>query len=147
MAETNEINSDLQHLNLLSIFHYVAGGMLYLFGCVPILHLVLGLVFLFAPMHPGKPQDNEAAILGFIFIFFALTFITAAWTLATMIIVTGRKLTKKKSYMFCLVIACVECIFMPCGTVLGVFTIIVLSRPSVKALFNPPAAETQNSGS
>jgi len=32
-------------------------------------------------------------------------------------------------------VAAVECIFMPFGTVLGVFTIIVLNRPSIKALF------------
>jgi hypothetical protein len=38
-------------------------------------------------------------------------------------------------YIFCLVIAAVECIFMPFGTVLGVFTIIVLQRPTVKAMF------------
>ncbi len=30
-----------------------------------------------------------------------------------------------------------NCLFMPFGTVLGVLTIIVLMRPSVKALFYP----------
>jgi hypothetical protein len=42
--------------------------------------------------------------------------------------------------MRCFVVAAIECIFMPFGTVLGVFTIIVLSRPSVKALFQSEAA-------
>jgi hypothetical protein len=32
----------------------------------------------------------------------------------------------------------VECLFMPVGTVLGVFTIIVLVRDSVKELFGRP---------
>jgi hypothetical protein len=34
----------------------------------------------------------------------------------------------------------VECIFMPFGTVLGAFTLVVLLRESVKQLFtgNPP---------
>ncbi len=41
--------------------------------------------------------------------------------------------------MFCLVMACVACLFMPFGTVLGVFTIIVLARPSVQTLFSRPA--------
>jgi len=45
--------------------------------------------------------------------------------------------------MFCLVMAGVECIFTPFGTVLGVLTIIVLVRPSVKELFMPrPLPET-----
>jgi hypothetical protein len=33
--------------------------------------------------------------------------------------------------------ACVECIFIPFGTVLGAFTILVLMRPSVKEMFDP----------
>jgi hypothetical protein len=32
-------------------------------------------------------------------------------------------------------VACVSCVFMPIGTILGVFTILVLSRPSVKSAF------------
>jgi hypothetical protein len=35
----------------------------------------------------------------------------------------------------------IECIFMPVGTVLGVFTIIVLMRDSVKELFGHRATE------
>jgi len=34
-----------------------------------------------------------------------------------------------------MVIAGIECLFMPFGTVLGVFTLVVLVRPSVKELF------------
>lgn len=37
--------------------------------------------------------------------------------------------------MYCLVMAGIECMFMPFGTVLGVFTIIVLMRESVQKLF------------
>jgi hypothetical protein len=33
----------------------------------------------------------------------------------------------------------VACLFMPFGTVLGIFTIIVLVRPQVKALFDTMA--------
>jgi hypothetical protein len=37
-----------------------------------------------------------------------------------------------------LVGAALACTLMPFGTVLGVFTIIVLSRPSVRVLFSQP---------
>ena len=58
-------------------------------------------------------------------------------------VLAGRYLARRERYTFCLVVAGVECMFMPFGTVLGVFTIIVLSRPSVKDLFGalPAAAE------
>lgn len=138
MAEKSDVNSDLQHLKLLSIFHYVVGGMMYLFGCFPIFHLLMGLIFIFAPMQSKQGEEFPAVVFGCFFVFFALAFMTAAWTLATLILITGRKLAKNKSYMFCMVMAGIECIFMPVGTVLGVFTIIVLSRPSVKEMFNAP---------
>jgi len=38
-------------------------------------------------------------------------------------------------YWFSFVVACVECLFIPFGVVLGAFTIIVLSRRSVKELY------------
>ncbi len=38
-------------------------------------------------------------------------------------------------YTYCLVVAALECLFMPFGTILGVFTIVVLMRHPLKALF------------
>jgi membrane protein YqaA with SNARE-associated domain len=56
-------------------------------------------------------------------------------------LIAGRLLAKHRHYWFAFAIACVECLFIPFGTILGVFTIIVLSRESMKALF----AATQTS--
>jgi hypothetical protein len=51
---------------------------------------------------------------------------------------TGSAVTDAFSdYTICFVMACGECMFMPFGTVLGVFTILVLNRQSVKGLFAP----------
>jgi hypothetical protein len=33
------------------------------------------------------------------------------------------------------VMACIECLFVPFGTILGIFTIVALSGQSVKTLF------------
>ncbi len=46
--------------------------------------------------------------------------------------------------LFCLVVAGVECAFMPFGTVLGVFTIAVLMRESVKELFEPAQEQLEH---
>jgi hypothetical protein len=62
-------------------------------------------------------------------------------TLAACIAVAGRFLSQRRRYLFCLVMACVmAALSMPFGTVLGVFTIIVLMRPTVKAAFGYPAS-------
>jgi hypothetical protein len=50
-------------------------------------------------------------------------------------VAVGRNNVGSEEYTFCLVMAGVACMFMPFGTVLGVFTIIVLLRDSVKELF------------
>jgi hypothetical protein len=51
-------------------------------------------------------------------------------------IIAGRHETAKPDEeSFALVIACIKCLFVPFGTILGVFTIVALSRESMKALF------------
>lgn len=70
-------------------------------------------------------------------------FIILGWTFAAFVVATGRFLARRKHYTFCLVMAGVECLFMPFGTVLGVFTIVVLTRESVRALFAPQPASPE----
>jgi hypothetical protein len=134
------MKQDEEHLQLLSTFHYVVAGLAGLFACFPIIHLIVGLVFIFASNHFTGNGRPPPAFIGWIFVIFACVFITIGWTMAALILTTGRFLARRKHYQFCFVMACVECLFMPFGTVLGVFTILVLSRESVKPLFglNPP---------
>ena len=139
MAEKNKFNSDLYHLELLSIFHYIYGGMKFLFGFFPLIYLVIGIIMLTVPEKHGGNEEFPKILFGGLFILFGLGFAVMTWVFAVMTIITGYKLGRRKSYMFCLVIACIECLSTPFGTILGVFTIVMLSRPSVKELFNPPA--------
>ena len=41
--------------------------------------------------------------------------------------------------LVCMIVAGLSCMMMPFGTVLGVFTLLVLLKPQVKALFDAPA--------
>ena len=43
------MNQNLEHLRLLSIFHYVVASLAALFACIPVFHLIFGLVMLIAP--------------------------------------------------------------------------------------------------
>ena len=142
MAEL--IKQDEDHLRLLSIFHYIVGGLGALFACFPILHLGMGLAFIFAPhqmTNGNRDGSPEAmAVMGWFFVVFAGLAILLGWTFAVCLILAGRFLARRRHYTFCFVMAAVSCIFMPFGTILGVFTIIVLLRPSVKELFSKSAA-------
>ncbi len=134
------MNKDLDHLRMLSIFHYVVGGLIALFSCIPFIHLGMGIMFLTGnfPQPPQQANQPEFPVqmFGLMFTIIPAIIILCGWTLAICTIVAGKKLGKQKGYMFCLVIAGILCMFAPVGTILGVFTIIVLLRDSVKSLFN-----------
>ena len=49
--------------------------------------------------------------------------------------VVGVQIRKRRWWTFCYLTGWGECLMFPFGTVLGIFTIIVLARPSVKRLF------------
>lgn len=49
--------------------------------------------------------------------------------------VVGVQIRNRRWWTFCYLTGWGECLMFPFGTVLGIFTIIVLSRPSVKRLF------------
>jgi hypothetical protein len=139
------MTQDEDHLRLLSIFHYVVGGLAGLFSLIPIVHVVLGLLFIAAPEKFAGNGQPPPAFLGWIFVLLGVMFIVLGLVVAGCVVAAGRFLAQRKHYTFCLVTAGVECLFMPFGTVLGVFTIIVLMRDSVKQLFRG-ATPMQGSG-
>jgi hypothetical protein len=118
----------------LSIFHYVLAGLSVLISLFPIIHLVLGIMMVTIPGHHG-PGTPEPEFVGWIFIGFAILFILCGLTFSGFIFATARCLSRRTHHTYCLVMAGIECLLMPYGTVLGVFTIVVLMRDEVKALF------------
>ncbi len=129
------MTQDEQHLQLLSIFYYVVAVIAGFFACIPVIHLVLGIMMLSGTIPIDDTGQKAPEFLGWIFIAIALLLITFGVVLAVVMILVGRFLTKRVRYTFCLVAAAVSCLFMPLGTILGIFTIVVLSRPSVKQMF------------
>jgi hypothetical protein len=73
------------------------------------------------------------------FIIMGSLIVLGGWTIGILMIIAGQKLKRRESRTFCIVIAALECLIQPFGTVLGVLTIIVLMKPSVIQLFTPNA--------
>ncbi len=136
------MDQDAEHLRLLSIFHYVVGGMAALFACFPFIHLAIGIALVCGAFKPGPGEQPPPAFIGWFFIAFAGMFILIGWSIAVLILLAGRFLARRTRYMYCFVVAAIECLFMPFGTVLGVFTIIVLNRTSVRSLFQERPTST-----
>ena len=136
------MNRDKEHLQLLAVFHYVVAGLATLFCFFPLLYSILGGFLLYAANHPGPSnQEPPPATLGWVFIVLGTLFFLAGVAMAICILIAGRSLAFCKHYSFALVMACTECLFIPFGTILGVFTIVVLSRESVKGLFSTATVE------
>lgn len=128
------MNKDLEHLKYLSIGFYVYAGLTALFSCFPFIHMAMGIAMVSGAFNQGSNPPPPA--FGWFFIGIAATVILIGWGLSIALFLAGKFLKQQKRYTFCLVMAAISCLFAPLGTVLGVFTIIVLVRDSVKNLFN-----------
>lgn len=130
-------SEDENHLRLLTIFHYVVAAVAALFACFPLIHVVVGLTvamnpdWFTAPSNQGPPP----ALLGYFMAAIGLVISICGWALAICVYHSGRLMAQRRNRMFSFVVAAILCTFVPFGTVLGVFTIIILSRPSVQALY------------
>jgi hypothetical protein len=134
--------SDREHLRTLAVCHYVLGGLCFLIGCVPMLHLAIGIAIV-AGAFPMQPQGNgnappfPAEFFGWLFIGIASAVIAFCWALGLALVQAGTCLRQRRWRTFCIVVAGFACLFQPLGTALGVFTIIVLQRPGVREAFEP----------
>jgi hypothetical protein len=133
------MNEDLQYLKVLAIFHYVVGGLAALFSFIPVIYVAIGM---FAVCIPGSFEGEEGAMplfVGWIVIIIGAVLMVIGWAFSACIIIAGRFLARRVHHLFCVVMAAIECMFVPFGTVLGVFTIVVLVKPSVKEMFEQNA--------
>jgi hypothetical protein len=139
---------NLGHLRLLSIFHYVYGGLIALFSLIWLIYVVLGVLMATSPEFVNAKGPDEAApeIVGWIMSGFGIVLLLICWTLAALMVAAGRNLSSQRHHTFCMVIASIACLFMPLGTVLGVFTLVVLTKPEVKDLFEHRAVTAVTTG-
>jgi hypothetical protein len=128
-------NEDIKNINLLSMFHYILGGITALFSCIPFIHVFLGLAMLSGKFFEGK-GDAPPPVIGWLFVIMGAIFILIGWSIAVCMIIIGRKLKRHKNRIFCMVVAGFECMLMPYGTVLGVFTLIALNKDSIREMFD-----------
>ena len=142
----NVAEQDQQYLQLLTIFHYVVSGIAALLGCFPILHLGLGVSMLFTSLFRGTAGIIEPteivffSLFGLLFTLIPLLIILFFWGLAVATAVSGHFIHTRQRRIFSIVVAAINCVMFPFGTVLGVLTIIMLVRPSVIMLYERETA-------
>ena len=131
-------DQDVEHIRMLSICYYINAGLTALFACFPIIHLVMGVAMLSGSFGGASVPAHEREmmqIMGGMFVGVSTAIILTGWLLAVLNFLVARKIVRRESRMFCLVVAGVNCLNVPLGTVLGVFTFVVLGRPQVVQSF------------
>jgi MFS family permease len=87
-------------------------------------------------IRPRRNRPRPApAFIGYFFVGLASGLILLGWTAAICTAISGRCIQKRTKWRFGFVVGAILCAFMPFGTVLGVFTLILLNKDSVKELY------------
>ena len=128
---------DVEHLKLLTIFHYVSGGMSVLFSSLFFFYAgamtLIPAEVLDTPRQPISGVDTQLALSVITWLFGILGGLGIIYGLLQ--IVSGRLMMKRRRRLFSLIVAIPNVIFIPYGTILAVLTILVLDRNSVKDLY------------
>ncbi|QDT37004.1 hypothetical protein [Stratiformator vulcanicus] len=124
---------DVSHLKILAIVHYVFAGLACLGMCFPAMYIGVGIGAMNGNMEVEGNMDPET--FGQIFLAIGIGLAVFILLGAFLQFYIGRSLSTRTNYMFCFVVSAINCLNIPIGTLLGVFTIIVLQRPTVKEAF------------
>ena len=132
---------DAENLRLLAIFHWIVAGMTALFSLFPVIHLFMGLAMVSGKL-PGQKPDGFERMFGWFFVVFACGWILVGLSFAACLAIAGRCIARREYRTYCLVVGGIACACFPFGTALGVFTLMVLSKDSVREMFAnaPPQA-------
>jgi hypothetical protein len=132
--EDMQRRQDDEHLNLLAIFYYVYAGLSGLGVLYGLLYAVMGAAMGRIPLQPGRP-GGETFPTAF-FTVFGIAIMVLSGIGIWLNIATASALKARKNTLLIQINAALHCLSIPIGTVLGIFTFVVLARPSIKALFD-----------
>ena len=138
-----------ERLRFLAIGYYVRGGVIIVFSSFLLIYVVMLSAFSFIPESKWKPSptptpsvstfswptphppNSEAPPVIFFRIIAGIIggVMLLGWTFGALTLYAGRSIQKRKHKALIYVMAAVNCMFVPYGTLLGVFTFIILGSP------------------
>ncbi len=133
---------DKEHLNLLVIFHWIFGVLRILFSLIGVVYLhLLRNIFNNPNFYSNFHDSDNLQFSSSEFIGIVVTIVKVTLVIAFFVgianIISAQFIKQRVKRTFSIVVACIDCIFIPFGTILGVFTLIVLFRNSVLELYDP----------
>ena len=133
------------HLKALVVCHYVWAGLIAILALIPLIHVFLG-VAMIRGMFADQPNPPPPE-LGWFFVVFGAGAILLGEAIAALNVYSALQISRRRRRVLSIVVAGINCLSVPLGTLLGIFTIIVLARDSVRLQYAersgaspPPAA-------
>lgn len=129
----------MENLRLLSIFYFIYGPLLLCCGSVPLIYVLVGFGMMISP--PPIEQGGDSLPPGFHLMLGGMVsgisglFVLLSWVVGGLAIYTGLNLQHPRKHKLCMICAALLCIYVPLGTILGVVTLICLTKSEVKELF------------
>jgi hypothetical protein len=127
---------DRDHLKLLTIFHYIFAALgICGLGFVGLHYTMMTSVMSMEGAKNSATPPPEAIMDVIIWVYVAMAamfFIGMALN-----VLAARFLQARRHRTFCMVVAGLNVLQIPLGTLLGVFTLLVLARDSVREAFEP----------
>ena len=140
LPDDGPASKDREQIRLLAIFHFILGGLCLVgIGFLILHYLVIRTVF----SQPGMwnfPNNPNLPPREFLRIFVWFYAFAGAVVLAGCVlnVLSGFFLHQRRHRTFSLIVGGLNCLQVPFGTALGVFTIIVLLRDSVRRSYPEP---------
>ncbi len=127
---------DAEHLRLLRIGYLVFAGTAAFTGLFGLFYVAIGVVFgVTLSSLPPTSQPPPPAFMPWLFVGIGGFIVVAAGGYTVLAFLSARVLRAHRSRTLCLITAGISCLYIPFGTLLGIFTFSVLGRSSVQALF------------
>lgn len=128
------------HLKTLSICYYVYAGLAACGSCFGAFYIAMGAWFprmaASVPAPPeGQPPQELMQGMGMMFAVIGAGIMVFALTIAVLCFLSARALSRRRNRTLSLVTAGIICLNVPIGTMLGVFTFIVLMKPEAQRLY------------
>lgn len=143
LVAQNQQRKDREHIKLLAIFHLVFAGLAFVgIGFLFVHYFMMHTMFSNPEMWESQPQAMTPKAFLDAFIWFYIFMGILLLTGLVLNVLSGLFLLQKRNRVFSLIIGGLNCLQIPFGTALGVFTILVLSRDSVCQLYGREAGAT-----
>jgi hypothetical protein len=125
-------SKDADHLRILAIFHYIFAGLALVgIGFLCLHFWVMNTVFTNPEIWKNAkdpPPPEFFAIFKWVYLLVACLFLVAG----VLNLLSASYLRLRQNRIFSIVVAGLNCLQIPFGTALGIFTLVVLTRDSVR---------------